>query len=574
MGPRRALALKTAFQVFGAKIHQPYEIIHRHFLRKFYSEFIGDPNARRSKSRRRRQVGGVMNSGANVRSTRMRLGVPCADAIELQEQLDRLKSRLRVAVIFGGDKSKPGGVVYPSHNARSWKSYESVANDIAASLRRNGFRHVQTMPEDMCLGDRLRGEGIHLAWLNSAGVQGYNSVAHAPATLEMLGVPYVGHDPLSATTLDNKHAFKREAVCAGLPTAPFCTWHGGRGRFQPDRNSRFRNAFGDYCGPFVVKPVSGRASLHVHVVQDKMALPDVAAGVYQATENVVLIEKYLPGREYCIAVAGPIIARGGRLRRGRDPFTFALLERLLAAEEKIFTSMDVRPITNDRFKIVDHREGDLIERMRRLACEVFLEFNLGSLIRMDMRADESGQLYILEANPKPDLKQPAHGVTSLIAAGLPEAGMSYDDLILSLLADRFDYLQTHHRGAVQHILDLTAAGANVTSVRRLRRRPASGGDGAAHSASNGNVTTLMQQLAVSARDIDALASAALHSVAHKPAAAQPTVANSDAQLQSAEKIDAAVALLNQVAAEINVKALKSVAAGRVRRDGKARIEVA
>ena len=61
------------------------------------------------------------------------------------------------------------------------------------------------------------------------GVQGYNSTSHAPAMLEMLGMPYVGHDPLNATTLDNKHAFKREAVCAGLPTAPFMTWHMSRG---------------------------------------------------------------------------------------------------------------------------------------------------------------------------------------------------------------------------------------------------------------------------------------------------------------------------------------------------------
>ncbi len=190
------------------------------------------------------------------------------DTLWLQEQLERLKSRLRVAIIFGGNKSTPGSVIYESQNSRSWKSYEAVAHDIAATLGQLGFQHVQTIPEDMRLGERLRREGIHLAWLNSGGVQGYNSAAHGPAVLEMLGIPYVGHDPLAATTLDNKHAFKREATCAGLPTSPFTTWHMERGPFCPAANSRFHRAFGDYPGPFVVKPVSGRASLHVHVVED------------------------------------------------------------------------------------------------------------------------------------------------------------------------------------------------------------------------------------------------------------------------------------------------------------------
>ena len=151
----------------------------------------------------------------------------------LQNVIEQLKSRLRIAVVFGGNKVSPDSVVYRSQNTRSWKSYETVAEDIAASLKRSGFRHVDVVPEDMQLSDRLRRNGTHMAWLNTGGVQGRNSAAHAPSTLEMLGLPYVGHDPLSATTLDNKHAFKREAVCAGLPTAPFSTWDMTRGPFQP-----------------------------------------------------------------------------------------------------------------------------------------------------------------------------------------------------------------------------------------------------------------------------------------------------------------------------------------------------
>ncbi|MCY0541663.1 hypothetical protein OVW21_26915, partial [Klebsiella pneumoniae] len=85
-------------------------------------------------------------------------------------------------------------------------------------------------------------------------------------------------------------------------------------------------AFGDYPGPFVVKPVSGRASLHVNVVPDVASLPDAIADVYRVNEDAVLIEQFLSGREFCIAVAGPITSIGGRLTRGSRPLTFAALE--------------------------------------------------------------------------------------------------------------------------------------------------------------------------------------------------------------------------------------------------------
>jgi D-alanine-D-alanine ligase len=372
----------------------------------------------------------------------------------LQQAIECLKPKLRLAVIFGGNKEDLGSVLYRSQNTRSWKSYEAVAEDIAASLRRSGFKHVSVMPEDMNLAERLRREGIHMAWLNTGGVQGRNSCAHAASMLEMLGIPYVGHDPLSATTLDNKHAFKREAVCAGLPTATFTTWDMTRGAFDPTRNSRFNFAFGDYPGPFIVKPVSGRASLNVHVVPHVSELAEAVAEVYRHCGNLVLIEKFLSGREFCISVAGKITARQGVIRQSEKPFAFGALERLFCEEELIFTSMDTRPITSARFKEVDRSETALWSDIHELGRQVFLEFNLGNIIRIDLRADEMGKLHILEANPKPDLKFPAEGVTSLVHAGLAQTDLDYDDLIMSLFADRLNFVLEHSRDAVGHISEL------------------------------------------------------------------------------------------------------------------------
>ena len=374
---------------------------------------------------------------------------------ELEQQLQRLSERMKIAVIYGGDKSAEGAVIHRTSNPRAWKSYQSVAEDIAAALERLGFQHTILVPDDMRLGEVLQQEAVDLAWLNTGGVQGYNPVAHAPAMLEMLGVPYVGHNPLIAGTLDNKHIFKQELRYIGVPTAPFITWHPARGPFRPSVNCRFLETFKDHWGAYIVKPVSGRASLHVHFAENEAALPEVVNQVYAATENHVLIEAYLPGREFCIAVGGSVVAKERHLTRLSDPFSFAAAERRLAGDEKIFTSMDVKPITNERIKQLDpNADAAILGQLHEIARKVWLELSLESLIRLDLREDANGVLHVLEANPKPDLKMPTAAGTSLVCAALPSLGMDYDDLILTSLADRLDVLFSQRRGAVSHLAAL------------------------------------------------------------------------------------------------------------------------
>ena len=374
---------------------------------------------------------------------------------QLQKQVEKMLRRLRLAVIYGGNKATEGAVINPAPNARSWKSYEVVARDIAAALGRLGCRDVFVMPEDMNLGEQLRDEKIHLAWLNSGGVQGYGSTAHAPAMMEMLGIPYIGHDPLTAALLDNKHVFKRQLKALGIATAPFITWHPAEGAFNPWTHARFQNEFLGWRGDYVVKPVSGRASLNVHFVERVENVAAIAQHVYEVTQNQVLIEGYLPGREYCVAVCGPVVAHGKQLERNDGPFTFAEIERVLEPGESIFTSMDVKPISGARVRqLNDFTDSKVIDRLRELGREVFTALSLDALIRMDVRADADGNLFVLEANPKPDLKAPGEGVSSLICEGLARYDMTYDDLIYSLLADRIDAALSRGRGAPGKLMNL------------------------------------------------------------------------------------------------------------------------
>ncbi|MDJ0945531.1 MAG: hypothetical protein QNJ30_18845 [Kiloniellales bacterium] len=374
---------------------------------------------------------------------------PLGSTRALQSGVERLLDRMNIAVIHGGDKTVDGAVINQTGNPRSWKSYKSVAEDIAGALRRLGCPKVSVIPDDMQLGRRLAEEGIHMAWLNTGGVQGYSPLSHAASMLEMMGIPYVGHDPMTAGILDRKDVFKRFLMALGFPTAPFVTWNMAEGPFDPTTHERFWQVLGEHTGPFIVKPVSGRASLNVHWVETRNGLPAAVATVHEATQSLVMIEPYLPGREYCVAVSGYVTAERRELTRHRNPFVVCAIERVFQPDERIVTSMDLRPITGDRLRVLDkERDAGVVQELENLARNIYREMNIESLIRFDVRADRAGRLQILEANPKPDLKAPSRDQTSLVAASLSAYGMSYDDLILSLLADRVDFLFGERPGCV------------------------------------------------------------------------------------------------------------------------------
>ena len=120
---------------------------------------------------------------------------------DLVQYLDVLRDQLRIGVIFGGNKEEPGAVIYKTRSSRGTKTYEAVAREIADALFTLGFHQVHLYPEDMRLADRLLHDRIDLCWLNSGGVQGLNPMAHLPALMESLGLPYVGHNPLATLTM-------------------------------------------------------------------------------------------------------------------------------------------------------------------------------------------------------------------------------------------------------------------------------------------------------------------------------------------------------------------------------------
>lgn len=367
--------------------------------------------------------------------------------------LHQLKHDANIAIIYAGDPSVPENVLFRSTNPRSWKSYQLVASDIRDALIRLGFKHVRLLKENKKLAANLDKYAITFAWLNTAGVQGHDSSCHCAALLESVGIPYVGHTPAKIALMDNKHLFKMYLQSEGIATAPYLVWHPKtlkkislHPQFKHFIQTLSQNSNGEDKPRYIVKPVCGRASLNVHIAESINQLNALCQKVYNDTGNAVLIEQFLPGREYCIAVMGEVFCeyQGSddyRFRTNSSPLCFALFERVLENPNTISTSMDTNAISTSSVKPLHPvNEAQLIQLLKTIAEKVYCGLDLNNIIRLDLRMDQNGKLHVLEANPKPDLKASNDKSTSLISLGLDQLEIDYDMLILNQLSNTLSSL--------------------------------------------------------------------------------------------------------------------------------------
>lgn len=365
-----------------------------------------------------------------------------------EKQLQWIRSKVKIAVVHGGEKAKTDSYIYENLSPRSTKTYQPVACDVAQALAESGFKHVHVLAEDIDLPLKLKELGINLVFTNSGGLQGFDPMCHLPSMLEMLGMPYVGHSPMTAGVLDNKHLFKHEINAAGIPTAPFITLGNDESVDDDAKRLMLDKIEQEFGEAFIVKPVSGRASVHVYSVFKRADLAETVCKVQNATNNTVMVEPFLSGKEFVVAVAGPTVFKNGSLSEREQPFAFSITERVLAEDEAIFTSMDVKPITSDRLlKVV---EPALRSELAEIGSKIFTLMELHTLVRVDLRMDHRGKLFVLETNPKPDLKRPEGSKLSLVCHDLVSEGMSYNDLIQSLVFNRLSYLHKYRSTTLTH----------------------------------------------------------------------------------------------------------------------------
>jgi D-alanine-D-alanine ligase len=128
------------------------------------------------------------------------------------------------------------------------------------------------------------------------GLNGVSREAQAPALLEAYDIPYVFSDPLTlALTLDKAMA-KRVVRDCGIPTPAFAVI---------ERAADIRNI--DLPFPLFLKPVaegSGKGVDAKSKVENRAQLDRTARSLLARFHQPVLVETFLPGREFTVAILG------------------------------------------------------------------------------------------------------------------------------------------------------------------------------------------------------------------------------------------------------------------------------
>ncbi len=262
------------------------------------------------------------------------------------------------------------------------------------------------------------------------GLADFNETeAHVAGLLEWLRVPYTGCPFQTICMARNKHLTKHLLQGAGLPTADFLVVEGLPMPACP------------LGWPVIVKPATQDASVGLDqgsVVSDQESLERRVASVLE-TYGPVLVEQYLPGRE----------------------FNVALIEtpelRTLPVSEVVF--LDSPPgfwpiVTYDAKWKPGSRDYEatparypaevtrrLEQRLHNLAIKAFRLLGCRDYARVDFRVKPSGKPYILEVNPNPD-----YSPTAGMSGGLNSAGLSHAQFTVLLVEQAL--ARRHKQGSV------------------------------------------------------------------------------------------------------------------------------
>lgn len=240
------------------------------------------------------------------------------------------------------------------------------------------------------------------------GMYGMGREALVPALLDAYRIPYTFSDAVVLGLSLHKAHTKRLLRDAGLPTPDFAVVS------DAEQSEKVNLPF-----PLFAKPLgegSGKGISQASCIRSREELRRVCRMLLSRFGQPVLVERFLPGREFTVGVLGT----GGRAE------TLGVMEVVLRpeAEEAVYSYANKACYE----KLVEYRlvtEAAIGAEARELSLAAWRVLEGRDAGRIDLRADERGRLNILELNPLAGIN-PIHSDLPILAG---KVGMGYLELI-------------------------------------------------------------------------------------------------------------------------------------------------
>ena len=228
--------------------------------------------------------------------------------------------------------------------------------------------------------------------------------------LELLGIPYTGSGPMALGIALDKPLTKELFIARRIPTPRFAVYRRMPASLEP------------LTFPVILKLAAEHASVGItpgNVVADETSTCRRLRELFDEYRAPVLVEEFIDGREFTVALfdGQPLLVEEIVIQV--EPRIVGFRAKWEAGSEEYRGTTPVfRPVITDQQRA----------EMMTLASRVWDVINMRDYARVDFRMDAHGRIYVLEANPNPDISAGSGYRRSLEASGI-----SYPDFIARLL---------------------------------------------------------------------------------------------------------------------------------------------
>jgi D-alanine-D-alanine ligase len=237
--------------------------------------------------------------------------------------------------------------------------------------------------------------------------------------LELLRVPYTGCNPRGLMLARDKALSKTLMAYHRLPVTEFAVFRVGRAVQRPKR-LKF---------PLFVKSLIQESSIGISqasVVENEAHLRERVRFIHHKIGTDAIVERYIDGRELYVSVLG-------NLKLQVFPVWELHFEKMAEDNWRIATErvkwsdtyQKKHGITSGPANGLPESLGEAIQRISK---RVYRTLDMSGYARIDLRLDADGKVYVLEANPNPQL---AYGED--FAESADSSGVSYEALLQRII---------------------------------------------------------------------------------------------------------------------------------------------
>lgn len=279
-------------------------------------------------------------------------------------------------------------------------SVENTLNELGYKTQRIG--NVKALIKALHEGNRW-----DLVFNIAEGMYGIGREAQVPALLDVYQIPYVFSDPLVLSLTLHKGLTKRVIRDCKIPTSNFII---------VEKLSDLKSL--NFSFPMFAKPVAegtGKGIDSRSMVKTMVELESLCVELLERFIQPVLVEEYLPGREFTVGVVGT----------GDDARVIGAMEIIITERAKEST---YSYHTKENWKgVVEYTmaTGDIEKKCIEVALGAWRTLGCRDGGRVDLKMDANGIPNFIEVNPLAGIN-PEHSDLPMLAG---KKGINFNQLI-------------------------------------------------------------------------------------------------------------------------------------------------